>query len=65
MRSAPTVSFCLGAAHEKGQSPFLKTALFPKEKRGVGGSRTRDGGFAIRCLSHLATTPYFWSKNHD
>ncbi len=26
-------------------------------KRGVGGSRTRDGGFAIRCLSHLATTP--------
>jgi hypothetical protein len=27
--------------------------------RGVGGSRTRDGGFAIRCLSHLATTPYY------
>ena len=26
--------------------------------QGVGGSRTRDGGFAIRCLSHLATTPY-------
>ena len=26
--------------------------------RGVGGSRTHDVGFAIRCLSHLATTPY-------
>jgi hypothetical protein len=27
------------------------------EKRGAGGSRTHDGGFAIRCLSHLATAP--------
>ena len=26
-------------------------------KRGAGGSRTHDGGFAIRCLSHLATAP--------
>ena len=25
--------------------------------RGAGGSRTHDGGFAIRCLSHLATAP--------
>ena len=24
---------------------------------GVGGIRTHDGGFAIHCLSHLATTP--------
>ena len=28
-----------------------------KKKRGAGGSRTHDGGFAIRCLSHLATAP--------
>ncbi len=28
-----------------------------KKPKGVGGSRTHDGGFAIRCLSHLATTP--------
>ena len=27
-------------------------------ERGAGGSRTHDGGFAIRCLSHLATAPY-------
>ncbi len=27
------------------------------KKRGAGGSRTHDGGFAIRCLSHLATAP--------
>ena len=32
-------------------------AMLPVAARGVGGSRTRDGGFAIRCLSHLATTP--------
>ncbi len=28
-----------------------------KMKRGAGRSRTDDGGFAIRCLSHLATAP--------
>src|SRR5579864_7513687 len=27
------------------------------EMRGAGRSRTDDGGFAIRCLSHLATAP--------
>ncbi len=27
------------------------------ERRGSGRSRTDDGGFAIRCLSHLATEP--------
>ncbi len=27
------------------------------KKKGAGGSRTHDGGFAIRCLSHLATAP--------
>src|SRR6266403_2119130 len=27
------------------------------KKRGAGRSRTDDGGFAIRCLSHLATAP--------
>jgi integrase len=26
--------------------------------RGAAEIRTRDGGFAIRCLSHLATAPY-------
>jgi hypothetical protein len=26
-------------------------------KKGAGGSRTHDGGFAIRCLSLLATAP--------
>ena len=26
-------------------------------RRGSGRSRTDDGGFAIRCLSHLATEP--------
>ena len=26
-------------------------------KKGAGGIRTHDGGFAIRCLSHLATAP--------
>ena len=33
------------------------TACRCKEKRGAGRSRTDDGGFAIRCLSHLATAP--------
>jgi len=28
-----------------------------KTARGAGGSRTHGGGFAIRCLSHLATAP--------
>ena len=29
-----------------------------ERRRGrLGGSRTHDGGFAIRCLSHLATAP--------
>jgi hypothetical protein len=27
------------------------------DERGAGGSRTHDGGFAIRCLSLLATAP--------
>ena len=31
--------------------------------RGAGGSRTHDGGFAIRCLSHLATAPYRLSSS--
>jgi hypothetical protein len=26
-------------------------------KKGAAGIRTRDGGFAIHCLSHLATAP--------
>ena len=28
-----------------------------KEERGAARIRTGDGGFAIRCLSHLATAP--------
>src|SRR5262249_58983135 len=31
--------------------------FFPLTARGAGRSRTDDGGFAIRCLSHLATAP--------
>ena len=33
------------------------TSCYGNEERGAGGSRTHDGGFAIRCLSHLATAP--------
>ena len=35
-----------------------KCCLLGRQKRGAGGSRTHDGGFAIRCLSLLATAPY-------
>ncbi len=34
---------------------LLRVFLF--RLRGAGRSRTDDGGFAIRCLSHLATAP--------
>ena len=34
--------------------PELRRGL---KRRGSGRSRTDDGGFAIRCLSHLATEP--------
>ena len=35
--------------------PGLREGL---RRRGSGRSRTDDGGFAIRCLSHLATEPF-------
>jgi hypothetical protein len=33
------------------------TGRHARKERGSGRSRTDDGGFAIRCLSHLATEP--------
>jgi hypothetical protein len=36
---------------------FLSLPVYHQKVRGAGGSRTHDGGFAIRCLSHLATAP--------
>ncbi len=36
-----------------------------KSKRGAGGSRTHGGGFAIRCLSHLATAPRISRKSAE
>jgi integrase len=33
------------------------TGRHKRKERGSGRSRTDDGGFAIRCLSHLATEP--------
>lgn len=45
-------------AHDETPEITDKTALFRGEiERGAGGSRTHGGGFAIRCLSHLATAP--------
>jgi hypothetical protein len=44
------LGFSLGALRE-GVKVMLRL------KRGAGRSRTDDGGFAIRCLSHLATAP--------
>lgn len=36
-----------------------KNRVFPRSfARGAGRIRTGDGGFAIRCLSHLATAPW-------
>ncbi len=40
------------------------TARHKRKERGSGRSRTDDGGFAIRCLSHLATEPNFLSGLH-
>ena len=40
---------------QKGRYCGLTNAL--RWRRGPGRSRTDDGGFAIRCLSHLATGP--------
>ncbi len=40
--------------------PYLAqpvTNCYGNDERGAGGSRTHDGGFAIRCLSLLATAP--------
>ena len=34
-----------------------------EKRKGAGGSRTHDGGFAIRCLSHLATAPHAYARN--
>ena len=35
-----------------------KSYLRKRERKRRRGSRTHDGGFAIRCLSHLATAPF-------
>ena len=37
----------------------IESRILPRRasERGAGGSRTHDGGFAIRCLSLLATAP--------
>lgn len=37
--------------------PVLSDRRHRRKERGSGRSRTDDGGFAIRCLSHLATEP--------
>ncbi len=39
------------------------TGRHRRKVRGSGRSRTDDGGFAIRCLSHLATEPNFDSQD--
>ena len=38
-------------------SPFPKKLVLREKMRGAARIRTGDGGFAIRCLSHLATAP--------
>ena len=38
--------------------PLLSAIRRGLRSRGSGRSRTDDGGFAIRCLSHLATEPW-------
>ena len=49
-------------AESPGCEPFWLASSRKKEK-GAGGSRTHDGGFAIRCLSHLATAPRAYDRN--
>ncbi len=38
------------------------TGLVIRYQRGAGRIRTGDDGFAIRCLSHLATAPHMSAK---
>lgn len=58
----------LAAAKECGHPEFwkhrnpiptgrMRFMCCPKSRKGAARSRTEDGGFAIRCLSHLATAP--------
>ena len=50
------------ASDPKTKKPLRRPLLSAHRRgfrsRGSGRSRTDDGGFAIRCLSHLATEPY-------
>jgi hypothetical protein len=41
------------------RKPLLSAIRRGLRSRGSGRSRTDDGGFAIRCLSHLATEPWY------
>ena len=43
--------------HEKARNPLGSRSFRAFFERGAGESRTHDGGFAIRCLSLLATAP--------
>ena len=43
--------------------PLLSAHRRGFRSRGSGRSRTDDGGFAIRCLSHLATEPFSTNIN--
>jgi hypothetical protein len=52
----------LPRARQKTKKPLRRPLLSAHRRgfrsRGSGRSRTDDGGFAIRCLSHLATEPF-------
>ena len=52
---------------QKNKKPLRRPLLSAHRRglrsRGSGRSRTDDGGFAIRCLSHLATEPLFTNIN--
>ncbi len=45
-----------GCGQKKGRKLLVKSGSL--RQRGAAGSRTQDGGFAIRCLSLLATAPF-------
>src|SRR5579871_4325934 len=45
------------ALHKSKRRAKLCRSVRLRAKRGAGRSRTDDGGFAIRCLSLLATAP--------
>ena len=62
-RTGPSASRPL-QKRRRGSAKKIRRSRKPRRNnclwRGAGGSRTHGGGFAIRCLSHLATAPNCW-----